>query len=148
MLESSNHSVNLLSGVLARVKANVKGLLEVLVDAGGHCDAIVGGQMSPIVVGKGGGGQGVKLLLNGGINLKSKVANGHSVLLEPFIACLLVCDCTSCIKCFCRCSGGTCGVGPKTQRHKEGPHRTRPDSIVGTVKDGDKLRNIVRQSDL
>jgi hypothetical protein len=33
MLESSDHTVNLLCGVLARVEANVKGLLEVLVDA-------------------------------------------------------------------------------------------------------------------
>jgi hypothetical protein len=33
MLESSDHMVNLLSGVLAGVEADVKGLLEVLVDA-------------------------------------------------------------------------------------------------------------------
>src|SRR5580693_355169 len=104
--------------------------------------------MSPIVVGKGGGGQGVKLLLNGGINPESKVANGHSVLLKPFVMCLLVCDCTSHIKHFRRCSGGTHGVGPKTQRYKEGPHHTRPDPIVGTIKDGDKLRYVVQHSDL
>jgi hypothetical protein len=104
--------------------------------------------MSPIVVGKGGGRQGVKLLLNGGINPESKVANGHSVLLEPFVACLLIYDHTSCIKHFCRGGSGTHGMGPKTQRYKEGPHRTRPDSIVGTIKDGDKLRYVVRHSDL
>jgi hypothetical protein len=104
--------------------------------------------MSPIVIGKGEGEQGVKLLLNGGINPKSKVANGHSVLLKPFVTCLLICDHTGCIKHFHRCSGGTCGMGPKTQRHKKGPHHTRPDSIVGTVKDGDKLRNVVRHYDL
>jgi hypothetical protein len=99
--------------------------------------------MSPIVVSEGGGRQGVKLLLNGGINPESKVANGHSVLLEPFVTCLLVCDCTSHINHFCGSGGSTYGMGPKTQRYKEGPYCTRSDSIVGTVKDGDKLRNVV-----
>jgi hypothetical protein len=99
--------------------------------------------MSPIVIGKGEGEQGVKLLLNGGINPESKVANGHSVLLKPFVTCLLIRDRTSCIKHFHRCSSGTHGMGLKTQRHKEGPHHTRPDSIVGTIKDGNKLRNVV-----
>jgi hypothetical protein len=139
--------VNLLSGVLAGVEANVQGLLEVFVDALGHRSAIAGGQMSPIVISEGGGRQGVKLLLNGGINPESKVANGHSILLKPFVMCLLIRDCTSRINRFCRSSSSTRGMGPKTQGHKEA-HCTRPDSIVGTVKDGDKLRNIVRHSDL
>jgi hypothetical protein len=99
--------------------------------------------MSPLVISEGGSRQGVKLLLNGGINPESKVANGHSVLLKPFVTCLLVCDCTSCINYLCGSSSGTHGVSPKAQRHKEGSHHTGPDSIVGAVKDGDKLRNVV-----
>jgi len=100
--------------------------------------------MSPVVVGKRGSRQGVKLLLDGGVDPQHEVANGHGILFKPFVTCLLVGDYTLCVNHFSRSSSDTHGMSPKAQRHEKGPHRTRPDFIVGTVKDGNKLRDIVR----
>ena len=104
--------------------------------------------MSPIVIRKGVGSQGVKLLLNGRANPESDVAYGHCIPLKPFVSNLLVCYLTHCRENFSRGSGYSSDMGSKTQGHKEHLHRSGPKSIVRAIKDRDKEGSIVRHCDL
>ena len=68
--------------------------------------------MGLIVICKGVGSQGVKLLLNGRANPESDVAYGHCIPLKPFVSSLLVCYLTRCRENFSRGSGYSSDMGP------------------------------------
>jgi hypothetical protein len=48
---------------------------------------------------------------------------------------------------FSRGGSNTSNVGPKTQGHEESLHHSGPESIVGAIKDGDELSDVVRHCD-
>ena len=81
-------------------------------------------------------------MLDGGVNPESDMA------LKPSVLSLLVHHNPLSIMLFSRGSSNASNMGPKTQGHKESLHYSGPESIVGAVKDGDELSDIVRHCDL